>query len=82
MAESGVGGKEAGGAAGNGDAAGEGSGEFGQTGEEHCEAGEGGKSGKLLCEKTRWMSSRASPITRWRALSVANVDVGDAMGDV
>lgn len=68
-AERGVGGREAGGVAGNDEASGEG----------HCEGGEDGGSGRLLCEKTRWMSSKASAMTSWRALRVAKVDVGEAM---
>ena len=79
VAERGVGGKDAGGVVGNGDVAGEGTGELGQTGEEHWEGGEKGASGELFCEKTCWMSSKASAITSWRALRVANVDIGDAM---
>lgn len=54
VAERGVGGKDVGGVTGNGDAAGEGS-EW--TGEEHCDV-------ESVCAKTRWMSSRASLMTR------------------
>lgn len=51
-------------------------------GEEHCEGGDEGDSERLFCEKTRWMSLRASAMTSWRALRVVKVDVGDAMGGV
>ena len=48
-----------------------GSGEVGYAGDEHWD-----ECGEDCCEKTRWISSRASPMSACSARNFANVVVG------